>query len=96
MLRKFNTALHMDKSSLRALEILKGKEQILEDHGLDRKVAVLCGGAFPICVTGVGKVGAVVVSALPHECDHEFVVGCLARYLGRSDVPRLDVPMKLL
>ncbi len=45
---------------------------------------------------GVGKVGAVVVSALPHECDHEFVVGCLARYLGRSDVPRLDVPMKLL
>lgn len=45
---------------------------------------------------GMGKVGAVVVSALPHECDHEFVVGCLARYLGRSDVPRLDVPMKLL
>lgn len=44
----------------------------------------------------VRKSGAVVVSALPHECDHEFVVGCLARYLGRSDMPRLDVPMKLL
>ena len=44
----------------------------------------------------VRKSGAVVVSALPHECDHEFVVGCLARYLGRSDVPRLDVPMNLL
>lgn len=44
----------------------------------------------------VRKSGGMVVSALPHECDHEFVVGCLARYLGRSDVPRLDVPMKLL
>lgn len=83
MERKYNTVKLMDRSSLRSLYAMEAKGQTLKDHGLTDEEYVLCGGGFPIRVRGVGNIGVVLVSALPHECDHEFIVGCLAE-IGRA------------
>lgn len=39
------------------------------------------GGGFPIRVKGVGMVGSLCFSALPHDQDHDFVVRALSKYL---------------
>jgi uncharacterized protein (UPF0303 family) len=40
------------------------------------------GGAFPLLIRGVGVVGAITVSGLPQEEDHEVVVTTLRRFLA--------------
>lgn len=90
MNRKYNTVKLMDRSSLLSKYVMEDKNQTLADHGLNDETCVLCGGGFPIRVKGVGNIGVVMVSALPHECDHDFIVGCLSGYLG-IEIPRMDV-----
>ncbi len=88
MERKYNTVKLMDRSSLKSLYVMGEKGQTLADHGLTEEQCVLCGGGFPIRVKGVGNIGVVTVSALPHEEDHGFIVDCLSGYLG-IEAPRL-------
>ncbi|MCI8466167.1 MAG: hypothetical protein HFI63_10015 [Lachnospiraceae bacterium] len=90
MNRKYNTVKLMDRSSLKSFYVIKEKGQTLADHGLTDTECVLCGGGFPIRVKGVGNIGVVTVSALPHEADHAFIVDCLSSYLG-IEVPRLEL-----
>lgn len=51
--------------------------------GLDTKKGVAIGGAFPLKVKGVGCIGTITVSGLPHELDHKHVVDCLRIYLKK-------------
>ena len=40
------------------------------------------GGGFPLTIRGVGVVGTIAVSGLPHEIDHALIVEALAERLG--------------
>lgn len=39
------------------------------------------GGGFPLAIRGVGVVGTIAVSGLPHEVDHGLIVEALTEYL---------------
>jgi uncharacterized protein (UPF0303 family) len=45
-----------------------------------------CGGGFPIRLKGVGLVGSISYSALPHLEDHDFVVKVLSKFLGVTEM----------
>lgn len=53
-----------------------------ERHMVDAKDYAAHGGSFPISVEGTGLVGAITVSGLPQQADHELVVEILARFLS--------------
>lgn len=40
------------------------------------------GGGFPLAIRGVGVVGTIAVSGLPHEVDHALIVEALSEHLG--------------
>ncbi len=40
------------------------------------------GGGFPLAIRGVGVVGTIAVSGLPHEVDHGLIVEALTEHLG--------------
>ena len=40
------------------------------------------GGGFPLAIRGVGVVGTIAVSGLPHEIDHGLIVEALSEHLG--------------
>ena len=40
------------------------------------------GGGFPLAIRGVGVVGTIAVSGLPHEIDHALIVEVLSEHLG--------------
>lgn len=39
------------------------------------------GGGFPLAIRGVGVVGTIAVSGLPHEVDHALIVEALSEHL---------------
>lgn len=55
----------------------------IEMWGLDSEEAMNLGGAFPLTVKGVGVVGTITVSGLPHFLDHKFVVDSIGTYLKK-------------
>ena len=40
------------------------------------------GGGFPLAIRGVGVVGTIAVSGLPHQVDHGLIVEALTEHLG--------------
>jgi uncharacterized protein (UPF0303 family) len=79
--RKSNVALRFRRSSLWVhMNLAVQKKTIEERYFLDPKEFVPSGGSFPIAVRGVGVIGAVTVSGLPHEEDHALVVECLRKF----------------
>ncbi len=90
MKRKYNTVLHMEKSSLAAWLDSEINGEDVARHGLDAREYVFCGGGFPIRLVGGELVGVLLSSGLPHLKDHAFLVDLLAEYL-QKDPPRLDV-----
>jgi len=81
--RKINLVNLTQKSSLFTFCKLKVENLDLKrDRMLDPMDFAAVGGAFPIYVEGAGMIGVVAVSGLPHIQDHEFLVSCLAKYLG--------------
>ena len=49
---------------------------------------------FPIRVNG-GMTHVITVSALAHEKDHAFIVGCLEKFLGKK-APAMDMEIPML
>lgn len=79
--RKTNTVLHCGYSSIRFTAETEAAGKTFEELGLDLAVYGNSGGGFPIFVEGQGVVGAVAVSGLPAEVDHQFIVDTLTEYL---------------
>ena len=40
------------------------------------------GGGFPLAIRGVGVVGTIAVSGLPHQIDHQLIVEAIERHLA--------------
>ncbi|OZC50917.1 hypothetical protein CH253_05785 [Rhodococcus sp. 06-156-3C] len=73
--RKLNTARRYGRSSMGVLEffLATGRDFDTQSHLPAEKYAA-AGGVVPIRVRGVGIVGYVGVSGLPHREDHAFVM----------------------
>lgn len=81
--RKKRLVNRVNKSSYHYLLWLDLRGQTLHDRGMDNAIYAAAGGGFPLHVRGVGVVGAVTVSGLPHEQDHALVVESVRRFLAR-------------
>lgn len=80
--RKTNAVNKLDMSSLQLYYyLIDAKRQLKEDMYLDPMDYAACGGGFPIRIKGIGLVGSISYSALPHIEDHEFVVNILSKFL---------------
>lgn len=90
MARKQNIVRFSGISSLQATVTFAQKGETLAKHGLNDTDYVLCGGGFPITVAGTGLVGCAAFSGLPDVMDHDFIVSCIAEFLGVNDVPHID------
>lgn len=84
--RKLATARRYGRSSLGVLEFFTetGRDFDTQSRLPVGKYAA-AGGVLPIRVTGVGIVGFVGVSGLPHLKDHAFVAEQLSAFRGRPD-----------
>lgn len=91
MRRKFNTVSRMGRSSMSAWATAAAGGEQLEEHGLNQADYVFCGGGFPIRLKTGEMVAVLLVSNLPHEQDHAFIVESLGEWLGVDDVPVLDI-----
>lgn len=92
--RKFNTVKCMEQSSIRAAIEADRDGNTVATHGLSEKEYKFVGGGFPIRIKNSGLVMVAIVSNLPHEKDHGFVVDCLAKYLNVT-VPVLDMEIAI-
>ena len=81
--RKFNMVSYMECSSLLATA---------RAHFLGRSLVEDFG--FPIRVNGC-MTHVITVSALAHEKDHAFIVGCLEKFLGKK-APAMDMEIPML
>ena len=82
--RKENTVYHFHKSSMRvALEFRLSGEGFHSTYGLSPEGFANSGGSFPINIKGTGVVGAITVSGLPEEIDHNYVVEAVTAYLDK-------------
>lgn len=80
--RKRNTVELMQMSSLRFLAWLELNGESMTDRKLDANQYAAGGGGFPINIRGVGVVGSICVSGLPHLEDHQLVVDTLEELYG--------------
>ncbi len=85
--RKANMVRVAQVSSLHAMQQREadGKD-IVKDWGLDPLEYAAIGGGFPIRLKGIGIIGSVAVSGLPHWEDHQLIVEALAEYLGITEL----------
>ena len=86
MNRKFNTVSLMERSSYGAWAESLVTGETVSFHGLDEKDYVFCGGGVPIRLKTGELVAVLIVSNLPHEEDHRFVVDSLKEWL-KAEVP---------
>ena len=80
--KKLNTCQKTGVSTMRAaLEFeygIRKPEEWIRNEGN----YVLCGGCIPVKLKNGEIAGYVLVSALPHERDHQLVADAMAEYLG--------------
>ena len=81
--RKFRTVAILEKSSYAAWLQSQISGTGVTGHGLSDSECVFCGGGFPIRLKTGELVGAVIVSNLPHEQDHQFIVDSLREWLKK-------------
>ncbi|KZL15728.1 hypothetical protein PsAD2_03548 [Pseudovibrio axinellae] len=62
----------------------KGKS-MYEDSGVSEKDYASHGGSFPLTIRNVGVVGAITVSGLQQEDDHQLIVDILTDFLDDSE-----------
>lgn len=83
--RKENTVYNFFKSSYRVTLELEDNSQLLYPiFGLSEENYATSGGSFPLTIKGVGVVGTITVSGLPHEVDHRYVVEVISEYLKKE------------
>lgn len=87
MRRKYNTVLLNEMSSFKQWAIHDWRQHTLESMGLTVKDYALCGGGFPIKLKTGEMVAVLLVSNLPHEQDHKFIIDGLSTFLGVEGVP---------
>lgn len=81
--RKSNVAIRFGHSSLYVATYLKSiQKTIQERYFVDPADYAASGGAFPIIVKHVGVVGAIAVSGLSQEEDHNLVTSVIHRFMG--------------
>lgn len=80
--RKFQTVIQFEKSSLRVYAQHGLGEMGLDCERLEPLKYAVCGGGFPLIVRGVGVVGAIAVSGLPHLDDHQVIIDALTEWLS--------------
>ncbi len=56
----------------------------MEEERLDPARFAMCGGGFPLNVRGVGQVGVIAVSGLPHLDDHQVIVDALTEWFSKK------------
>lgn len=87
MNRKYNTVIMNEMSSFKQWAIHTWRDHSLESMGLSVEEYALVGGGFPIKLKSGEMVGVLIVSNLPHQHDHKFIVDGLKTYLGIDNVP---------
>lgn len=82
-LERKNRMVHLKKiSTLRAGYQLEWNHLDLENDWLLNPIEYsIKGGGFPILIEGIGCIGSVSCSGLPHEQDHKLVVDSIEKYL---------------
>ncbi len=82
--RKVNTVNQFGKSSLRVWAEFESTGLTMEGERLAPMQFAMCGGGFPLIVRGVGQVGVIAVSGLPHLDDHQVIVEALTAWFGKK------------
>ncbi len=83
--RKMESAKRYGRSSLGVLEFFDATGRDFDSQSrLPVETFAAAGGVVPIQVTGVGIVGFVGVSGLPHREDHAFVMEQLKEFAART------------
>jgi len=81
--RKNNVVQRYGRSSWHVGTQYRSKGKTFEaDSGADAADFAAHGGAFPLALRGTGVIGAVTVSGLPQQEDHELVTSVLRAYLA--------------
>jgi uncharacterized protein (UPF0303 family) len=85
--RKTRIVYRFCHSSLYLGELLRSKGKSVEEAYLIPEAQYAPhGGGFPVVIRGSGMVGAVTVSGLTQEDDHQLVVDVLRDYLKRENL----------
>lgn len=81
--RKENLVYQFQKSSYEMALYLEMKQATVSNrYGLSSQDYAAAGGSVPLLVRGTGMVGAVTVSGLSQDCDHELVAGTILEMIG--------------
>ena len=83
--RKINTVNQFGKSSLRVWAEFETHNLTMVGERLAPMDFAMCGGGFPLIVRGIGQVGVIAVSGLPHLDDHQVIVETLTEWFGRKE-----------
>lgn len=82
VIRKRNTVLHFHHSSKYVNLKIKDDQSLLQTkYSLNRDDFVAIAGGFPIRIKNAGVVGAISVSGLKPDEDHQLVLDTLEEYL---------------
>lgn len=82
VLRKENLVYYTGHSTLATSLYLKSKNQTAsERYGLSNSEVVASGGGVPLRLKGTGVVGAVTVSGMSQQEDHDLIMTTLKNYL---------------
>lgn len=83
--RKRNTVLHFHHSSKYFYLKVNGDQNVIQDkYGLSKLDYATIHGGFPIRLKDAGVIGAICVSGLKPEQDHELILEALCSYFEIS------------
>lgn len=76
--RKFAVVRRFERSSFAVGLMFRARPELRDHWGLNPQEYALAGGAVPIRLAGSGVIGAIGISGVPQEIDHEIAVAALA------------------
>lgn len=76
--RKFAVVRRFERSSFAVGLMFRARPELNDHWGLNAQDYALAGGAVPIRLVGAGVIGAVGISGVPQEIDHEIAMTALA------------------